>query len=673
MKKIFSILTLAAGVLATTSCSDFLDQTSPSEQVPENIYESEFFTSARVNQVYGGLIDGDRTYNQDIPIKWGLNTDVELCDGLGANALNPTHPRGVGNYSGTPAYQNFSRSWDDMYATIEDANSTIEGIRNSNMYNNGSEEQRAMMGRYLGECLTIRALVYFDLLRYFGDIPLKLEQSQPDLSNAYVGKTDRDVIMDTLMTDLDEAIELLPWADEVSDYTTERITKGYAHGLLAQMAMTRAGWAIREHTKEGYETATDYSDPNYPTQRPDAATRRALYERALQHWSAIITNGTHQLNPSFRNEWELINQLSLDRTWHENLFEIPFGLGDKGELGYTIGLRMNGPNTLFGCGNSSGSQKVTSELFYSYDPNDTRRDITCATIELRQNGSVTQEIMLGNAPFGLYVGKWDPRMMSDEWLAQNKIANGKQGYGINVVKMRYSQVLLYYAECLNELAGSPDGHYEGDAGITAREALMQVHTRAFEGANVAGAQAYVNALNGKDAFFDALVQENAWELAGENVRKWDLIRWNLLTPKIIEAKENYLEHVVDGTYKETVYFRYTDSTLSQINMSTVTWYTDAAEAEAAYNALPADEKALWGSASSFGASDPTNTRDTQIYTNLPNISCGLVGSVVNAAGYQIVGSGPEAPTVVNRYLVPLGSTTISASNGALHNSYGYSD
>ena len=175
--------------------------------------------------------------------------------------------------------------------------------------------------------------------------------------------------------------------------------------------------------------------------------------------------------------------MQLDQTYHENLFEIPFGLGDKGELGYTIGVRLDyktpQTTTNFGYNNSSGSQKVTSELFYSYDPADTRRDITCSYISIKPNAeSLGVETMLGNAPFGLYVGKWDVRMMSDAWLSQNLNANGKRGYGINVVKMRYSQVLLYYAECLNELAG-PDGHYEGDAGITARDALVPVHTPAL--------------------------------------------------------------------------------------------------------------------------------------------------------------------------------------------------
>lgn len=680
MKKIFSIIMLSAGIVGVTSCSDFLDQTSPSEQTNETIWGSEFFTKARVDQLYGGMINGDRTYDQDIPTKWGTNTDVELVDGLGATATNSTHYRGVGNYSASPAYTNFANSWDDMYAIIEDANINIEGIRGSSMLTNGTESQRAMMQRYLGECLAIRAMVYFDILRYWGDVPLKLESSKPDLSNAYVGKTDRDDIMDTLMVNLEEAIELLPWADEVSGYTTERMTKGYAHALLAQIAMTRAGWVIRETSKadKGYETASDYSDPVYPTQRPGADERKALYEKALQHWSAIITNGTHRLNPSFRSEWEMINKLTLDQTYHENLFEIPMGLGDSGELGYTAGVRMNFGDvktTNWGYGNSSGTLKVTSELFYSYDPNDTRRDITCSYIDIRPNSEqVGVETMLGNQPFGLYVGKWDVRMMSDSWKSQNLNAAGKLGYGINPVKMRYSQVLLYYAECLNELAGGPDSHYEGDAGITAREALMQVHTRAFEGASIADAQAYVNSISGKDAFFDALVQENAWELAGENVRKWDLIRWNLLVPKIMEAKQDYLKHLTDGTYQKTVYFKYDDASLTTIDPTSVTWYTNADEAKAAYDALPAEEKALWSSVSSYGNSDPTKEGDTQVYTNLPNLSCGLVGSTVVSPEYgTIIGSGPAEPVVVNRYLMPIGSTTISASNGALQNSYGYSN
>lgn len=658
MKKIFSRIMIVVGIVATTSCADeFLDQTSPSEMTDETVWNSTYYTSLRINKLYAGMVDGDRTYDQDITIKWGLNSDVELVDGLGSNATNSTHYRGVGNYNASPAFSNFSNSWDDMYAIIEDANLNIEGIRGSSLL---STSDSTTMKRYLGESLTIRAMIYFDLLRYFGDIPLKLESSRSDLSNAYTGKTDRDAIMDTLMIDLEEAINYLPWADDVSGYTTERVTKGYAHGLLAQIALTRAGWAIREEAKSGYETATDYSDPVYPTQRPDTDTRKSLYEKALEHLSAIISNGVHQLNPSFYDEWYLLNQLTLDQSYHENIFEIPMGLGDSGELGYTVGVRMNGTNTLYGYSNSSGVMKVTAMLFYSYDPADTRRDITCSPIQIVQSGSQTVEEMLGNTPFAIYVGKWDPRMMSDTWKSQNLVATAKQVYGINPVKLRYSQVLLYYAEVMNELAGSPDARYDGDAGITAREALAQVHNRAFDSADLTEAQAYINNISSdKDSFFDAIVQENAWELAGEGMRKWDLIRWNLLVPKIKESKELYLQYLQDGTFKETVYFNYSDSAKTQIDMSSITWYTDPADITASDYA---------GSESSYGSSDITDTNDTQVYTNLPSISSGLVGSSIESLGI----SGTE-PSVVNRYLMPIGSTTISASNGTLQNSYGYTN
>jgi hypothetical protein len=205
--------------------------------------------------------------------------------------------------------------------------------------------------------------------------------------------------------------------------------------------------------------------------------------------------------------------------------------------------------------------------------------------------------------------------------------------------MRYSQVLLMYAEVLNELAG-PDGSYAGAAGLTAREALAAVHTRAFNDADKADAAAYVaNLSTDKDAFFNAIVDENAWELAGEGFRKFDLIRWNLLSAKIDEFKANYLEQYNSGVYPEKIYYNYTDEAKTTIDMSSVTWYE-----------TPEDTKAYDASTSFYGTYNKT-----QLETNFPTISAGL------------------NETVKNRYIMPIASTTISASNNMLHNSYGFSD
>lgn len=646
MKKIISTFALSLGLLSMVSCSDFLDQNSPSELNKETVYNSTYYTGLRINKIYGGLAS-DRTYAQDFSIVMGLNTDCELIDALDANGVHSTgNYRGVMNYNVDPGFNNLDKVWTDMFKIIEDANLCIEGIRQSPLMTSGSKKEQTTMKRYLGEALTLRAMVYFDLVRTFGDIPMKLESTKSDLSNAYLGKTDRDEILDTLMNNLDEAIEYLPWADKATDYTTEHTTQGYAHGLLAQIAMTRAGYVIRETAKEGYETAA-YSDATYPTQRPAAADRKALYERALKHWSAIITNGTHKLNPSFENEWYLINQLKLDQTYHENLFEIPFGENVCGELGYTAGVRLSGVTTKYGYGNSSGKIKLTAPFLYSFDKNDTRRDVTCSNIEIKNDDNmVTKENMKGNNPFEIYVGKWDPRKMSDSWLANNLKATAKHTTGINPVKMRYSQVLLYYAECLNELAGGPDNHYTGDAGITAREALKEVHTRAFDTNHKSDAAAYVEALTA-DNFFDALVQENAWELAGESARKYDLIRWNLLAQKIMDFKQQYLSDLKSEKYQAKLYFNYKDEGKTEIDMSSVTWY-----------GIPEGKTAkdYDGNVTSFGAASLTSGKDKFVDVALPLISDGLIG---------------EEVAVKNRYLLPLGNSTIADSNGSLKNSYGW--
>ncbi|MGI6232224.1 MAG: RagB/SusD family nutrient uptake outer membrane protein [Prevotella sp.] len=656
MKKIFPVAVLSAGMLVLASCSDFLDQKSPSEQDTENVYNSEYYTSLQINKIYGQLTQ-DRTYSQDFAFIYLMNSDCELVDGLGSDATNTSSERGNMNYNSDPGWSKLSNSWTAMYDVIEQANLAIDGIEN-----HSSISDESSMQRYLGEARVLRAMTYFDLLRTFGDIPMKLEPTKTDLSNAYLGKTDRDTIMDTLMVDLEKAIDELPWAGQNS-YTTEHVTKGYAHALLAQIALTRAGYAIREKAKDGYETAS-YSDDTYPTQRPGSAKRKELYELALEHLTAVITSGVHQLNPSFKNEWYLLNQLTLDETYRENLFEIPMLRNVSGELGYTVGVRMNGITSEYGYGNSSGKMKVTAPLFYSYKDSDLRRDITCSPIQIKEDKDVngntaTVEQNLGNAPFGLYVGKWDPRMESDTWLAENKAASAKHMTGINVVKIRYSQVLLWYAEVMNELAG-PDGRYSGDAGMTARQALAMVHERAYDSANLSIAQEYINSLpSDKDGFFDAIVDENAWELAGEGARKFDLIRWNLLVDKIKEMKTAYLEELQDGTYQETVYFNYSNTAHTKLDMSSMTW-----------NGLPSgkSESDYDGSFTSFGGSDVTKTSDKQVYVNLPSISSGLVPTTVSGGTITF-----SEPTVKNRYLMPIASTTISASNGTLHNSYGFSD
>ncbi|NDV66129.1 RagB/SusD family nutrient uptake outer membrane protein [Bacteroides sp. 224] len=636
MKNIFKTIALGVGILSMSSCSDFLDQTSPSEMNTTTVYNNSYYTKLALNKVYGDLTL-DQTYSQYIPIVWGLNSDCELVDGLGETSTSTTNNRGAMNYNVIPGWGDISKLWDSMYKIIENANMIIEGVEGSKLLEVDNAEKMTML-QHKGQALTLRGMIYYDLVKFFGDIPFKIETAKPDLSNAYIGKTDRDEIMDQLILDLEEAIEYLPWAGE-SDYSTEYATKGYAHSLLANIALSRAGWHIREAAKEGYETA-DFSDPTYPTQRCDAETRTKMYNLAQKHLSAVITSGVHKLNPSIENHWYLINQRKLDETYRENIFEIPMGLAKSSELGYTVGVRINGASDYYGAkGNSSGKLKLTAPYFYSFEKNDLRRDLTCATYQLKETDKVLKEEMLGNTPFALYCAKWDIRKMTKEWRDAAKSAGeAKCMTGINVVRMRYPQVLLMYAEVVNELSG-PDG--VGDAGISARDALKEVHKRAFKEANKNTSVQQIDAISSKEDFFSAIVDENAWELAGEGFRKFDLIRWNLLSSKIDDFKTAYKAELDNGTYPEKLYFKYKPDTY-EIDMSSVCWYQEP------------EDKTGYESKDFFGK-EKTATTQTQLTENLPLISAGL-----NA-------------TVTNRYLLPIASSSISDSNGTLYNSYGYTN
>jgi len=658
MKKILGIAALSMGVMLT-SCSDFLDQKADSALDQENVFNSSYFTGLEINKIYGDF-GQDNMYANRMTISYGANTDTELIDGLGSTSTS-SNERGYMNYNGTAGgWANLGTTWTNIYGCIEYCNKAIEGIRNSTI------AEETAMKRYLGEVLTLRAMLYLDLVRLWGDVPYKTSAAKPDLSDAYEGKTDRDIILDGLLEDLEEASNLLPWAG-TGNYTTEHATKGYADALYAQVALTRAGYAIRESAKEGYETLPEFSDPTYPTQRPDEATRKVYYEKALAKLTEIIKSGKHSMNPSFKNEWQLLNARKLDQTYQENIFELPMLLNVTGELGYTVGKRIKGSTSEFGKkGNSSGKLNTTATLLYSYEKDDTRRNVTCCPVQWgERNGQTIEGIGDVNPdkqsmkPFGITIGKWRPEWMGEEWKAAAKASTEKVTTGVNVVKMRYSQVLLMYAEVMNELAGA-NGNYQGDAGMTALQALAMVHNRGVKESNndtsIEGDFLQAAANHNKEQFLNDIAQENAWELTGECARKWDLVRWGMLASKIAEAKAEYAQKCLE--WPTTIYFNYTDATKTRIDESSIAWYgLENGKTETDY-----DNKATGCGFEDEEARDKSNSEYTK---NLKTISAGLVGISIDGT--------LETPDhgVKNRYILPIYTKTIADSRNALANSYGF--
>ena len=198
---------------------------------------------------------------------------------------------------------------------------------------------------------------------------------------------------------------------------------------------------------------------------------------------------------------------------YETLYVIPFSDG-RGRWNFTFAVRSEGSSYAGGASVTRGGDAgPVPTMWFKYDKNDIRRDITC--VNWRWNADNEQELVgIQRWYFGKY--RW-------EWHTKVPYTGGNDD-GVKPVVLRYADVLLMAAEIANELG---DLQY-------AKEQLLKVRTRAFKG-HEDQAETYVNAINSKDAMFNAIVDERAFEFCGEMTRKFDLIRWGLLKQKMDQA------------------------------------------------------------------------------------------------------------------------------------------
>ncbi|ASB48049.1 RagB/SusD family nutrient uptake outer membrane protein [Alkalitalea saponilacus] len=623
MRKIGYILLILAG-FAWVSCEDFLDTSSPSEFTHNVVFSSVAYTEYAIVGIYN-IMTEDHVYSARLPLNFSTNSDIEFV-GADANSYNDAGNRGYSNYYGIPENNHFNNTWIWLYRMIERSNLAIEGIQESPLMESNDRDIRNRMQAYLGEALALRALAYFELIKHFGDVPFKRESTKADGSNIYLPVTDRDEIYDYIISDLFEAEQILPWVNQMG-YTSERITKGFVKGLIARMALYRGGYSIRN--KAGF-----------PTERGD--NWEYYYEIANQQCREIMESGVHGLNPSYINIWKTLNSLEVDANFNENLFEVAHGLGQHGEMGYSIGVRFY-PNNKYGYGNNTNVVNTSAYYFYLFDSTDVRRDATIAYYTYGNNETL-EERFQGN-PMSFNFQKWDQRWMNDAWLIGNLAASNKRGYGINWVMMRYSDVLLMFAETENALNNGPTGE--------AKEALKDVRRRAFapefHGDKV---DSYVESLNNEEAFFNAIVDERAWEFGGEAIRKFDLIRWNLLVDKIAEQRQvlaqmiTSRQHPVHGELPQRIFFRYEEND-EIIDRSSINFYQNRGEELV---------EELWDIYSSVNWFDASSGNQEGWLERLFLFSSGLTQ---NRAG------------VYNRHLYPLPLNVISESQGLIEQHLGF--
>jgi len=260
-----------------------------------------------------------------------------------------------------------------------------------------------------------------------------------------------------------------------------------------------------------------------------------------------MTSGQHNLNPSFQSVFKdyicgHTIEPNGELVWEVAMAGGNSALGDS-KLGYYNGPRYN--NT----GNSA--LVILPTFFYAFDSTDLRRDVTIAPYFVNQNFTLAAR-PLSSIPDGKFRRDWTSN--------PSLLTTTAQYMGMNWPMIRYSDVLLMYAEADNELNNGPTP--------AAYNAINMVRRRGY-GKPINTTDATVDLPGGlnKSDFFNAIVRERSLELASEGERKYDLIRWNLLAQKIADTKTQLAAMAA----KQPPYDVLPDNMYFKSNQTTLQW------------------------------------------------------------------------------------------------------
>jgi hypothetical protein len=523
-KYLLSLVAVIAIATAFTSCKKYLQVQPVSSFGADYVFSNVANAQKAVFGAYASLT-GDAGYG--IRLSMYYPYDEDLMMGQGGTPYPDNERRDIAHYTLNSNNTQLAGPFNQLWAGVEKANICIYNIPLMNQYTNGSDADKKELKRLLGESLTLRAQYYLELIRNWGDVPAQFKPSALE-TDLFKAKTDRDSIYNVLLADLATAETILPWRTEASTQD-ERITQGAARALRARIALYRGGYSLRRDKQ--MERGSDY---------------KTYYQIAKDECNAIMQRpGDHKLNPSYRSVFKDNICAHKIEPNGEVIWEVAMSggssaLGDS-KLGYYNGTRYNG------LGN--GALTVLPNYFYMFDSTDTRRDVMCAPYNINANGTYTARTLAT-----IVDGKF-----RRDWITNPVVlTSAAQYFGLNWPLIRFSDVLLMFAEADNELNNGPTA--------AGKAAFEQVRLRAY-GGNAALIGITPTTYS---AFFDAIVKERALELGGEGIRKYDLIRWNLLGTKLAATRTQLAAMATRSgapwnTYPATMYY-------DKITTAGLVWY-----------------------------------------------------------------------------------------------------
>lgn len=488
---IFS-MALAAGM---TSCD--LEAPTQSTLDGSSVYSVYSLAEAEVMSIHVSFGETNSYRGRFLPY-YGLNTDVEVPSGSAPSfASKNDDKQNLVNYDTSESNGQMNtdnNAYGKFYEGIERANLAIEGLR---QYGNVANNKN--MAQLLGEALTLRAVIYADLTKAWGDVPARFAPNNND--NIYMPRCNRDSIYKVLLADLKEAEDYCYWPNQNSvTKTTERVSKSFVKALRARIALYAGGYGLRG---DGYRLSKD----------PELAPEK-MYQIAKEECEDIINAGYNKLG-SFKENFTKLCQDNVT-AGGESIWEIPFSDG-RGRVLYTWGVK-HAKADQYTKQPQGGVNGPTPYLYYDFDADDARRNITCVPYQWSKelvNGKSHQELRK--------ISQWCFGKLRYEWM--KRIVTSTNDDGVNFQYMRLADVYLMAAEAENQLGNTS----------TAWNYMEPVLARVLPAAKVNALKAKYCA--SKDAFQQGIIEQRGFEFAGEQLRKADLVRWGIIDNKMAEAKQ----------------------------------------------------------------------------------------------------------------------------------------
>ena len=428
----FNILIAMLVCLNICGCSDFLEEDPKGKLTTDNFYNSESDARQAINGVYRRLSDS-----------WVTGYNITQIPNDLLKRASWDEASGLSNFTYGSENTYIAGMWQNHYAVIKDCNSVIDNVTTNKEKINNWE-------RYVGQAHGIRAFLYFDLVRWFGDVPLVLTDTK-SLDGLEVTRTPQKEVFRQIIEDFEYCIShTMDKGDTSKGYQYGRLTKDACHGFLAKVYL----WLGSVAQRDGKEILGNAADN---------------FEKSLEHSSAVIQGGRYKLVDYYP---DVFNAKTRDKAPDEVLWCVQGLTGDDTGTwtGMMFGIRGNQ--------NLGGSWDNISSSDYHrmmYEPSDSiRRLWNCPRMTIQDDGT------LWGWDYKMY---WDTRgdqklseaTENNNWL-QWSIGKFRRypladpssynytNFGMDEPLLRYADVLLMYAEAYNEVNHGP-GDYRPSSGM----------------------------------------------------------------------------------------------------------------------------------------------------------------------------------------------------------------